>query len=317
MTAVLGWSRMLKLGLSETEAQVAIDAIEQGASAQAQLIEDVLDVSRIMSGKLTFNPRPTDLRTVAQAAITTVHPAAVAKGIEILTAIPPILPPISGDEGRLQQIVWNLLANAIKFTPRGGTVTLRLGYEGSVVRLAVSDTGEGIDRAFLPYVFEPFRQADSSTTRPHGGIGLGLAIVRSLVEMHGGRALVASKGKGHGATFTLQLPVLEAAPAIAAASVPERAVLPAASLSLPSLTDLPVLVVDDQQFTRDVVSAILRRSGPWCRPPPPFVKGCSSSGNWSRTSSCATSPCRTRMDTCSSAKCGRVRMRCERRRSSR
>ena len=260
MTAVLGWSRMLKLGLSDAEAQVAIDAIEQSASAQAQLIEDVLDVSRIMSGKLTFDPRPTDLRTVAQAAITTVHPAAVAKGIEILTAIPPMLPPVPGDEGRLQQVVWNLLANAIKFTPRGGTVTLRLSHEGSLVRLVVSDTGEGIDRAFLPYVFEPFRQADSSTTRPHGGIGLGLAIVRSLVEMHGGRIRVASEGRGRGATFTLELPVLEAAPAIVA-STPERAVLPAASDSLPALTDVTVLVVDDQQFTRDVVAAILRRTG--------------------------------------------------------
>jgi PAS domain S-box-containing protein len=261
MTAVLGWSRMLKLGLSDAEAQVAIDAIEQSASAQAQLIEDVLDVSRIMSGKLTFDPRPIDLRTVAQAAITTVHPAAVAKGIEILTAIPPMLPPIPGDEGRLQQIIWNLLANAIKFTPRGGTVTLRLAHQGSVVRLVVSDTGEGIDRTFLPYVFEPFRQADNSTTRPHGGIGLGLAIVRSLVELHGGRIRVASEGKGHGATFTLELPVLEAAPSIAAASFSERAVLPAASATLPALTDVTVLVVDDQQFTRDVVAAILRRTG--------------------------------------------------------
>jgi PAS domain S-box-containing protein len=261
MTAVLGWSRMLKLGLSEQEAQVAIDAIEQSASAQAQLIEDVLDVSRIMSGKLTFDPRPTDLRTVAQAAITTVHPAAAAKGIEILTSIPPMLPPVSGDEGRLQQITWNLLANAIKFTPRGGTVTLRIVHEGSVVRLVITDTGEGIDRAFLPYVFEPFRQADSSTTRPHGGIGLGLAIVRSLVEMHGGRIRAASEGKGRGATFTLELPVMEAAPVLVSTSSSERSVLPTASTSLPSLTDVTILVVDDQQFTRDVVAAILRRTG--------------------------------------------------------
>jgi PAS domain S-box-containing protein len=261
MTAVLGWSRMLKLGLTDAEAQVAIDAIEQSASAQAQLIEDVLDVSRIMAGKLTFDPRPTDLRTVAQAAITTVHPAAVAKGIEILTSIPPLLPPVAGDEGRLQQVVWNLLANAIKFTPRGGSVTLRLAHEGSVVRLVVTDSGEGIDRGFLPYVFEPFRQADSSTTRPHGGIGLGLAIVRSLVEMHGGRIRVTSEGKGRGASFTVDLPVIEAAPRIAAAPASERAVLPTASSSLPALTDVTILVVDDQQFTRDVVAAILRRTG--------------------------------------------------------
>jgi PAS domain S-box-containing protein len=261
MTAVLGWARMLKLGLSEQEASVAIDAIEQSAGAQAQLIEDVLDVSRIMSGKLTFEPRPADMRMVAQAAMTTVHPAAVAKDIEILSSFPPILPPVSGDEGRLQQIVWNLLANAIKFTPRGGTVSLRLLHHGSLVRLTVSDTGDGIDRAFLPYAFEPFRQADSSTTRLHGGIGLGLAIVRSLVEMHGGRIRVASTGKGHGASFTVELPVMEAAPTIPGAPPPERSVLPAASTSLPTLTDVTVLVIDDQEYTRDVVAGILRHTG--------------------------------------------------------
>ncbi|HEY0157027.1 MAG TPA: GAF domain-containing protein [Thermoanaerobaculia bacterium] len=261
MTAVLGWSRMLKLGLDPEEAQVAIDAIEQSASAQAQLIEDVLDVSRIMSGKLTFDPRPTDLRTVAQAAITTVHPAAAAKGIEILTSIPPLLPPVCGDEGRLQQIVWNLLANAIKFTPRGGRVTLRVVHRGSVVRLIVSDNGEGIDRAFLPYVFEPFRQADSSATRPHAGIGLGLAIVRSLVELHGGRIHAASEGKGRGAEFTVELPAMETAPVVLSPAATQRTAVPAASPSLPPLDDVTVLVIDDQQFTRDVVAAILRRTG--------------------------------------------------------
>jgi PAS domain S-box-containing protein len=261
MTAVLGWSRMLQLGLSDADAKTAIDAIEQGASAQAQLIEDVLDVSRIMSGKLTFQPRPTDLRTVAQAALTTVHPAAVAKGIEVLTSLPPALPPIAGDEGRLQQIVWNLLANAIKFTPRGGSVTMRLVHTGSVVQLTVTDTGEGIEREFLPYVFEPFRQADSSSTRPHGGIGLGLAIVRSLVELHGGHIRATSLGKGRGASFTLELPVIEAAPPFVGEPDVERPVLPPAPLTLPSLAGLTVLVIDDQEYTRDVVSAIVRRSG--------------------------------------------------------
>lgn len=261
MTSVLGWARMLKLGLSDGEAQVAIDAIEKSAGIQAQLIEDVLDVSRIMSGKLTFDPRPTDLRTVAQAAITTVHPAAVAKGIEILTSVPPMLPAVSGDEGRLQQIIWNLLANAIKFTPRGGSVTLRIVHVGSVIRLFVSDTGEGIERAFLPYVFEPFRQADNSMTRPHGGIGLGLAIARSLVEMHGGRITASSEGKQRGASFTLEFPVLEAEPAIIGKASRERSVTPPVTMSLPSLAGLNVLVIDDQEYTRDVVAAILRRSG--------------------------------------------------------
>jgi PAS domain S-box-containing protein len=261
MTSVLGWARMLKLGLSAEEAEVAIDAIEQSASAQAQLIEDVLDVSRIMAGKLTFQPRAAHLGMVAQAAITTVHPAAAAKSIEILTSIPPTLPQIAGDEGRLQQIIWNLLSNSIKFTPRGGSVTVRVAHIGSIVRLTVSDTGEGIERAFLPYVFEPFRQADSSTTRPHGGIGLGLAIVRSLVELHGGSIAATSEGKGKGATFTLDLPVMEAAPAIVGRSPMENAVLPPASMSLPSLAGLTVLVIDDQIYTRDVVTAILRRTG--------------------------------------------------------
>lgn len=140
-------------------------------------------------------------------------------------------------------------------------MVLRLTHEGSVVRLAVSDTGEGIDRAFLPYVFEPFRQADSSSTRPHGGIGLGLAIVRSLIEMHGGRIRAESEGRGRGATFTMELPVMESAPPIAAAASSESAVLPAAKMALPALNEITALVVDDQQFTRDVVAGILRRAG--------------------------------------------------------
>ena len=168
---------------------------------------------------------------------------------------------ILGDPDRVRQMIWNLLSNAIKFTSRGGSVALRIAAIGSVVTLTVTDTGEGIDRAFLPYVFEPFRQADSSTTRSHGGIGLGLAIVRSLVELHGGRITAESEGKGKGATFMLELPVLEGKPAVVTEPVRQRSVLPAASLSLPSLAGTTVLIVDDQEFTRDIIGAIMRRTG--------------------------------------------------------
>jgi PAS domain S-box-containing protein len=168
MTAVLGWSRLLRMGLSAPETSVAIDAIEQAASAQAQLIEDVLDISRVTAGKLTLDSRPVDLCEVAQAAITALHPTAAARKVEILSSLPPAVPPIAGDEGRLQQVIWNLVSNALKFTPKGGTVTVRVMHEGSVVRLTVHDTGKGIDPHFLPHIFEPFRQADSSTTRIEG-----------------------------------------------------------------------------------------------------------------------------------------------------
>lgn len=261
MTAVLGWSRMLKMGLSDSETQQAIDAIEKSAAVQAQLIDDVLDVSRIMAGKMTFEPRPVDLSSIVQAAMTTVHPAAAARNIEILTSIPPQLPPVMGDEGRLQQVIWNLLANAVKFTPRGGNVTIRLTKIGSILRLAVQDSGKGIEPDFLPHVFEPFSQEDSSATRSHEGIGLGLSIVRSLVELHGGRVRASSEGAGHGATFTVDLPFAEGLSNRSARreSAQEGAVArPLAKL--PELAGLSILVVDDQEFTRDLVTAILRRA---------------------------------------------------------
>ncbi|HXH41848.1 MAG TPA: PAS domain-containing sensor histidine kinase, partial [Thermoanaerobaculia bacterium] len=192
MTAVLGWARMLKLGLPETETREAIEAIEKSAEIQAQLIDDVLDVSRITAGKMTFKPAPLEVGPVLRAAMTTVHPAAAAKDIEILASVPPLLPRVLGDEGRLQQVIWNLLSNAVKFTPRGGTITVRLSLLGSLLRLTVQDTGKGIEPDYLPHVFEPFSQEDGSMTRSHEGIGLGLSIVRSLVELHGGRIRVAS-----------------------------------------------------------------------------------------------------------------------------
>jgi PAS domain S-box-containing protein len=261
MTAVLGWARMLKLGLPETEAREAIDAIEKSAEIQAQLIDDVLDVSRIVAGKMTFNPVPIDVGPVLRAAMTTVHPAASAKGIEILASIPPILPRVLGDEGRMQQIIWNVLSNAVKFTPRGGAITIRLTVVGSVLRLVIHDSGKGIEPEYLAHVFEPFSQEDSSMTRSHEGIGLGLSIVRSLVELHGGRIRVGSEGAGRGATFTIDLPFIESAPANAERS--QKSTTPIASkraMELPTLRGLRLLVIDDQEYTRELVTAIFRRT---------------------------------------------------------
>ncbi|HEX6100084.1 MAG TPA: ATP-binding protein [Thermoanaerobaculia bacterium] len=206
ITAVLGWARLLRMGLSAPEAAFAVEAIEHGASAQAQLIEDVLDVSRIASGKFTCERQPVDLLAVAHAAIASLHPAASAHKVEILTGFPTALPQIVGDERRLQQVIWNLVSNAIKFTPAEGSVTIRIAHAGPLVRLTVQDTGQGIAAEFLPFLFEPFRQADASTTRAHGGLGLGLFIIRTVVELHGGTVTAESPGTDRGATFTVELP---------------------------------------------------------------------------------------------------------------
>lgn len=260
MTAVLGWARMLKLGLSEIESREAVDAIEKSAEIQAQLIDDVLDVSRIVAGKMTFNPTLVDVGPVLQAAMTTVHPAAAAKGIEIFASVPPRLPRILGDEGRLQQIIWNLVANAVKFTPRSGTITIRIVHAGSVLRLTVQDTGKGIDASYLPHVFEPFSQEDGGITRSHEGIGLGLSIVRSLVELHGGRIRAASEGSGRGATFTVDLPVMESALAVKGGATKADSIAPRLEADLPKLNGVRVLVIDDQQLARDLLVAIFRRA---------------------------------------------------------
>ncbi|MEA2165197.1 MAG: hypothetical protein QOK37_3324 [Thermoanaerobaculia bacterium] len=261
MTAVLGWARMLKLGLSESETREALEAIEKSAEIQAQLIDDVLDVSRIVAGKMTFKPVPIEVSPVLHAAMTTVHPAAAAKGIEILASVPPVLPQILGDEGRLQQVIWNLLANAVKFTPRGGAITVRLVHDGPVLRLTVQDNGKGIESAYLPHVFEPFSQEDGTMSRSHEGIGLGLSIVRSLVELHGGRIRVASDGAGLGATFTIELPVIEPAPTARSRAVKSEAMpVIASSAELPKLTGTRILVIDDQDLTRELITAVFRRA---------------------------------------------------------
>jgi PAS domain S-box-containing protein len=207
MTATLGWVRMLTLGsLDDETTQLAMDSIDRSTQAQARLIEDILDVSSIISGKFRLDITPVDLRTVIVNGIETLRPAATAKQISIDVDLEDV-PLVQGDGNRLQQVVWNLLSNAIKFVPRGGHITVALKRIENAARIVVSDDGPGIEPAFLPHVFERFRQADSGIARAHGGLGLGLAIVRHLAELHGGSASVESDGHGHGASFTVEIPL--------------------------------------------------------------------------------------------------------------
>ena len=184
-----------------------LETIERNARAQVQLIEDILDGSRIITGKLHLEIRAIDLGAVVQAALDAIRPAAVAKNIALGVALDPEASHVRGDPDRLQQVVWNLVNNAIKFTPKGGKVDVRVERVGTHIELSVKDDGQGIPGEFLPHVFERFRQADASTTRRHGGLGLGLALVRHLVEAHGGTTRAESEGQGRGATFVLTLPV--------------------------------------------------------------------------------------------------------------
>ncbi|HJR61298.1 MAG TPA: ATP-binding protein [Vicinamibacterales bacterium] len=207
LNAMRGWLSLLKSArLSEEQRAHALAVIERNMGAQTQLVEDLLDISRIVSGRMRLNVQPVEVTAVVGTAIDSVRLAAEARGILIEAALEPASGLVHGDPDRLQQIVWNLLSNAIKFTPRGGRVTVMLRRSDAHVELIVSDTGQGISAAFLPHVFERFRQGDSTTTRPFGGLGLGLAIVRHLAEIHGGTVTAASDGEGRGATFTLSLP---------------------------------------------------------------------------------------------------------------
>ena len=209
LNAILGWAHMLRAStLDQSTQQRALETIERNARSQAQLIEDILDVSRIVTGKLRLDVRPVELASVVESAIDAVRPAADANEIRIQSILDPRAGPVSGDPNRLQQIVWNLASNAVKFTDKGGRVQVRLQRVNSHIEIVVSDTGQGISPDFLPYVFDRFRQADATSTRRHGGLGLGLAIVRHLVEMHGGTVRAESSGEGSGATFTVQLPLM-------------------------------------------------------------------------------------------------------------
>jgi signal transduction histidine kinase len=255
LNAIVGWTTLLMQGnLQPDSAARAVTVIDRNARAQTKLIEDVLDVSRIVSGKLRLNVRTLDVTAVVKAAAESVSHAATAKRIRMKLLLEAGTGPVSGDPDRLQQVVWNLLSNAIKFTPAGGTVTVRVEQGDSSMSLVVRDDGAGIARDFLPHVFERFRQADASTTRAYGGLGLGLSIVRHLVEMHGGTVRADSDGPGRGSTFTVALPMIAEVPALPVPRAPPAA-------GAPDLHGLYVLVVDDELDGRSFVETALAGHG--------------------------------------------------------
>jgi CheY-like chemotaxis protein len=258
LSAIVGWAHLLRTGnLEPADRDRAVETINRSAKSQAQLISDILDVSSIITGKLRLTPEPVSLRLVVQSAVDTVRPAAAAKGVRLETELMDGAAQVKGDANRLQQVVWNLLSNAVKFTPRDGAVHVHLATAGDQAEIVVRDEGRGITPEFLPHVFERFRQAEDGGERGSGGLGLGLAIVRHLVELHSGTVLASSAGEGQGATFTVRLP-LDQAPAAAgkpAAGVPARA--PAE----PSLQGVRVLVVDDDADVRGMMETVLSERG--------------------------------------------------------
>ncbi|HEY1784428.1 MAG TPA: PAS domain S-box protein [Pirellulales bacterium] len=260
LNVILGWIHLLTTGrMGPEETAQALQIIQRSARSQTQLIEDLLDMSRIISGKLRMDVQRVELAGIIDAAIEAVRPAAEAKGLRLVKVLDPTSGPVMGDPNRLQQVVWNLLANAVKFTPKGGRVQTRLTQSQAHVEIEVSDTGQGISLEFLPHVFERFRQADASTTRRHTGLGLGLAIVRHLVELHGGSVIVLSAGEGRGASFTVSLPALE--PEEIAETRPLLLSSPSEpgdpGCSRPGLTGVRVLVVDDERESRELVRRLL------------------------------------------------------------
>src|SRR5689334_21802988 len=263
LSAILGWARMLKTGkLDETTVARALDTIERNAKSQSQLIEDLLDFSRTLSGHVRLEMGRVEPAAVAEAAINVVRPAADAKSIRLEAIIDPRARPISGDAERLQQVLWNLLSNAVKFTPQGGRVQVRVARVESSVEIAVIDTGQGINPDFLPYVFERFRQADNTITRRHAGLGLGLAICKNLVELHGGTIRAVSPGEGQGASFIIRVPALSVHDADDSAKITHSAE-PNARWQPPlvRLDGVRVLLVDDEQDTRNLLTLILGQSG--------------------------------------------------------
>jgi signal transduction histidine kinase/ActR/RegA family two-component response regulator len=267
LNAIIGWSHMVRSGnLDEATIARAIETIERNAKAQAQLIEDILDVSRVITGKLRLNIEPVDLASIINAAIDSVQLAAESKGIELEVTVRPPARHVAGDSSRLQQVVWNLLSNAIKFTPSGGRVEVRLERAGTNAQITVVDTGEGIHAAFLPFIFDRFRQADGTSTRKHGGLGLGLAIVRHLVELHGGTIHAESPGEGAGSKFTIRLPLALTSESTKGRRMDICTVRPSNESNGQgeprlALDCVKVLLVDDDQDTLNMISAMLTDYG--------------------------------------------------------
>ncbi|WP_392535007.1 response regulator [Nostoc sp. C117] len=256
LNPILGWAKLLRSNkLDPEKTALALETIERNAKLQTKLIEDLLDISRILRGKLSLNVCPVDLASIIRAAMETVRLSAEAKLIQVQSSLDPAVGQVFGDPGRLQQIVWNLLSNAIKFTPEGGQVEIYLEQINSQAQMRIRDTGKGISADFLPYVFDTFRQADSATTRKFGGLGLGLAIVRYLVEMHGGSVLVESLGEGQGATFIVKLPM------ILTDSIENSKESDTTASDTPAFGGLKIVVVDDDPDSLELVSFILEQHG--------------------------------------------------------
>ena len=273
LTSILGWANLLREGqLKPAQGAQALEAIERNALNQKQLIDDLLDVSRIITGKLRLDVRPVDVAAALQDAVAGIRPAADAKEIQLVCLCEPELSPVAGDPSRLQQALWNLLFNAVKFTPARGRIEVRAERAGAHVRISVTDTGKGVAPEFLPYVFDRFRQADGGTTRRFGGLGLGLAIVRHLVEAHGGTVHADSPGEGLGATFSLTLPLMAVRlEGDEAGRVGRSLELAAPRARATELAGVRVLVVDDDDDARQMISAVLTRAGA-------HVRDCGSAG---------------------------------------
>jgi signal transduction histidine kinase/ActR/RegA family two-component response regulator len=261
LSAITGWLRLARSGkLDPVLQQRALETIDRNAQLQAQLIDDLLDVSRIVSGKMRISPRPINLASVVESAIDTARPSAQAKEISLVLSIERDAGIVPADPARVQQIVWNLVSNAVKFTPKGGQVQVTLARVGSRVRVEVADTGPGIEPAQLPYVFNRFWQADLATPKEHSGLGLGLSICKSLVELHGGSIRAESPGAGHGAVFTVEFPLAVVGP-VGDATDATTAAAHGAAASRASIDGIRVLVVDDDVNARTLLKMLLEDAG--------------------------------------------------------